>query len=219
MSIQSAVVPSPNDAVAQYLFRQPNPSRMAAIRKYAGKSILDCGCGNGAYIKEFVKDYDIHGMDMAEFPTWACFPGRFRQGSVVDLPYEDESFDTVTSFEVLEHVPNTVEILKGFHRVARKNIIISVPNCDIPQGMQDSRLTFFHYTDDTHCNFFTLDTISKACADAGFQVRDAKLINEVNLLPLFKEAFYGPQFVWKIMNRYLRRRPLHMTCLVVADKV
>ncbi|GAI70639.1 unnamed protein product, partial [marine sediment metagenome] len=45
------------------------------------------------------------------------------------LPFADDFFDTVIMFELLEHVHNSDEILKEAKRVARKNILITVPDC------------------------------------------------------------------------------------------
>ena len=175
-------------ATDAYLDRPVNPHRLAAILDHAGRRILDAGCGNGAYVLRLIDQYDIHGLDTDEYPTWSSHPARFRRGSVATLPYDDGAFDTIVSFEVLEHVPDPLTVLKEFWRVSRANIILSVPNCELSPGMQKSRLAYYHYTDITHCNFFTLDSISKTCEAAGFTVTQRELINRVNLLPLLKEA-------------------------------
>jgi len=54
----------------------------------------------------------------------------FVQGSALNLPFEDESVDIVTAFEVLEHVPNEFSTLQEIYRVLNPGgyFLITVPN-------------------------------------------------------------------------------------------
>ncbi len=47
----------------------------------------------------------------------------------IDLPFNDNEFDLIACFEVLEHVPieDSILALKEMYRVSKKNLIISVP--------------------------------------------------------------------------------------------
>ncbi|MGM0503945.1 MAG: methyltransferase domain-containing protein [Bacteroidota bacterium] len=50
--------------------------------------------------------------------------------SATQLPFEDNSYDCVCAFQMLEHLPyhDSLKAFNDFVRVSRKNIIISLPN-------------------------------------------------------------------------------------------
>lgn len=51
-------------------------------------------------------------------------------GSVLDLPFEDNSYDVVVAFQMLEHIPykNLIIALNEIRRVARYHVVISLPD-------------------------------------------------------------------------------------------
>lgn len=213
---------APGDIKSQYQQRGVNADRLKAIREFAGTKILDVGCGSGAYILSLSSELDIHGIDHQEFGSWKEAPARFHVGTADKLPFEDGAFDTLLSFECLEHLPNPAEALREYYRVARKNIIVTVPNCTITEGMKKSNLLYSHWGDPSHSQFFTLSSISKAVEQAGFRVTHASFINRINLLPFFLE-WLGVKnaFCTKVANRLSRLLPLKthtLTCLVVGEK-
>jgi ubiquinone/menaquinone biosynthesis C-methylase UbiE len=48
-----------------------------------------------------------------------------------ELRFGPNSFDTVLMIEVLEHLPEPISALREAFRVAKKNVLISVPNTDV----------------------------------------------------------------------------------------
>lgn len=88
-------------------------------------SILEIGVGNG-FVSNYLSgnNYNIKTLDI---------DARLNPdvvGSVLDLPFEDNKFDLITCFEVLEHLPynKAEQAIKELYRVSSKNTIISVPN-------------------------------------------------------------------------------------------
>ena len=89
------------------------------------KKVLEIGIGNGFvynYLKE--KGIKIKTLDIDKNlnPDAA--------GSVLGIPFIDESFDVVVCCEVLEHLPYSEcsKALEEIHRVSRKHVVLSLPD-------------------------------------------------------------------------------------------
>lgn len=205
---------------ASYAVRGINKERLKAVRKFAGHSILDVGCGSGAYVLKLAEKYQISGVDYQRFPSWNEKPHLFSISDAEQLNLEDSSVDTILSFETLEHLSNPEQALREYYRVCRKNIILTVPNCQITPGMEKSKMIYYHWIDSTHINFFNQTTIIELVKNVGFQVHTNYYINQINLQPLLSEALAIPVFFDKILKKFLekQKRSYYLTCLLVACK-
>lgn len=56
------------------------------------------------------------------------------------------------------------------HRVSKKNIIISVPDCSLKSIFKDSGLVYNHWIDKSHTQYFTKDSIKDLLECNGFKV-------------------------------------------------
>lgn len=94
------------------------------------KTALDLGCFTGGVSVAWYERYglaEISGVDVRpEFVEAATMfarsrsvEGDFRLGAGEMLPFADESFDAVLSFDVLEHVHDVAATLDECHRVLR----------------------------------------------------------------------------------------------------
>jgi ubiquinone/menaquinone biosynthesis C-methylase UbiE len=210
-----------NQPFEDYKIRGVNPQRMEAIRRFAGKSILDVGCGSGAYVLELQNEYDIAGVDWVSYPSWKAMPARFSVANASGLTYAENSFDTVLSFETLEHLPDPLTALKTFYQICKNNIIITVPNCSVSSGLKDSNLIFSHWNDRSHVQFFEMETICELVEKAGFKIEANYLINPIKIAPFLNEAFVIPHVFRPFSKRLfngLQKRSYHITCLVVGKK-
>ena len=97
-----------------------------------GNSVLDVGCGRADFLKLIKPDYQIAGIEITKVRVADCNT-RLGQNAVklsnLDgrLDFEDDSFDTVVSLEVLEHLEDPEKALKDLIRISRKRIIVTVP--------------------------------------------------------------------------------------------
>lgn len=206
---------------ASYAARGINQERLEAILKFAGHSILDVGCGSGAYVLKLAKQYQISGVDYQRFSSWEEKPHLFSISDAAQLKLPDNSVDTILSFETLEHLQNPEQALKEYYRVCRQNIIITVPNCQITPGMDSSKMIYSHWIDPTHINFFQMEDIIKMVKDVGFNITQSYYINKINLQGLIKEAFDFSGFFGSKISQIIfkkQKRQYYITSLIVATK-
>lgn len=204
-----------------YSVRKCNPYRLNTLIEHSGDSILDVGCGSGAYVHKLRDQKNIQGVDYQEFDSWKEAPELFKVSLANKLPFEDNSFDTVSCFEVLEHLEDPTGALRELKRVASKNVILSVPDCTWPDFLKKGNLLFSHYSDRTHVNFFTPKTLRELFEQEGFKVVEQKAINPVNPMPLIENYFkFSNNLLDRILKKRLKRlekNEIFITTMIVAE--
>lgn len=116
-----------NEHFARYAF---------AVRLVRGKRVLDLGCGTGYGAAELARTAAaVSAVDVApEAVEWAREKfgehADFRQASATALPFDDDSFDAVVCFEVIEHLAEWPRLLTESKRVLAPGgvLIVSTPN-------------------------------------------------------------------------------------------
>ena len=97
--------------------------------------ILEVGCGPGESTRRLLQMLNGQYLEASEYEQRLVdlheqhgFPVPLRQESVYELHREDNAFDCVIMLEVLEHLQDYEVALKEVFRVARKYVVLSVPN-------------------------------------------------------------------------------------------
>jgi len=101
------------------------------------KKLLDVGCGCGWSSFCFAKaGYRTTGIDLnlCAFEPPATQNLSLLEGSALALPFEDRSFDVITSYQCIEHIPNPEAALNEMIRVCKPNGMICIvgPNLVSP---------------------------------------------------------------------------------------
>jgi SAM-dependent methyltransferase len=90
-------------------------TEFAAAQSLETKRVLEVGSGRG-YLQDVVSDYT--GLDIS--PSVKRFYHKpFVLASATALPFQDNSYDSLWSIWVLEHVPNPEQALREMRRVVK----------------------------------------------------------------------------------------------------
>lgn len=103
------------------------------VAPLAPRSVLDAGCGEGEALARLA-DLLPDRVSAIDLDPRAAERARDRlpqvdvgTGSVLELGFEDSSFDLVLCLEVLEHVPGPEAGVAELARVAASDVVVSVP--------------------------------------------------------------------------------------------
>jgi len=159
--------------------------------------LLDIGCGMGFFLEYAEKFYETYGMDVSEYAIKEA-RGRLHStklflGNVNQLGLKSNCFDTVTCFDVLEHLEKPELAIKECYRVLQKGgfYIFSVPNTD-SYGLKWKKEKWRGYRDPTHATFLSSKEWSQLPEKNGFTVID-RFYNGLTDSPYFKGVpFFHP---------------------------
>ncbi len=187
--------------------------RWAAVSNYAGHRVLDLGCSNGKYVQRLRSlGYFAVGADVLASPQWSG-SDPYLVATAGDLPFHAHTFDTVLAFETLEHVRDVDRALAECRRVATRNLILSVPNCDTPPPLASAGLAFHHWTDGTHVNFFDAASLDAKLRESGYSdVLVTPILPTLPALPLLTSMGL-PLRIAGAASRVISRLTVHEYCL------
>ncbi len=148
--------------------------------------ILDAGCGTGGnleWLRRYAGNGRIIGLDFVGTALGFCRQAGHRylvQASATDLPFADESFDLVTSFDVLVQIPGAgadEQAIREMYRVLK------------PGGHAFVRAATYAWMKSDHDvalgsqRRYTLGELRGKLERAGFKIKRATYANSV-LLPV-----------------------------------
>ncbi len=116
-----------SDPSVYNMCRKDYPDVLAEAVREPFTDLLDAGCGTGAMLGMFKRDYpdkNYTGVDLSEKMIEAAnkkhMEGiRFVAGDCESLPFADSSFDVVTCSMSFHHYPNPEKFFMSLHRVLR----------------------------------------------------------------------------------------------------
>jgi SAM-dependent methyltransferase len=98
----------------------------------AGARILDAGCGSGRNMVELARYGAVTGIELSRTSVALARErgvGEVLEGSVLEMPLADDSFDLVASLDVIEHLEDDLGALREFRRAVAPGgaLLVTVP--------------------------------------------------------------------------------------------
>jgi malonyl-CoA O-methyltransferase len=95
----------------------------SGLGQITGQCVLDAGCGRGRFARALLEEYPnarVVGVDISA-EMLKCVPSSVetRQGSLLNLPFAENSFDHAYSVEALEHAINPESAIAELCRVVK----------------------------------------------------------------------------------------------------
>jgi SAM-dependent methyltransferase len=99
----------------------PNPAR-----------VLDAGCGSGRNMVELAGLGTVTGVELSETSVSLARKrevGEVIEGSVLEMPFDPDSFDLAVSLDVIEHLEEDLDALAELRRVVAPggSLLVTVP--------------------------------------------------------------------------------------------
>lgn len=186
--------------------------------KHAGSTILDLGCGYGAYsLALSAEGRKCVGAEI-NMKYLASASGSGLPVVAVDsvLPFPDHSFDTVMLLEVIEHVPQLEGILREAFRVARRNVLITVPNSESLERLQENDVTYAHMLSSDHVHFFDPASLEELLAKFGGKV---EIRRDDPIYPFWFVSRSVAYYALRVLYRTGLLRPGYFTRLYAVASV
>jgi SAM-dependent methyltransferase len=135
---------------------------------------LDIGCGQGTFLRLLKREgWECHGTELTEKSASRAsgFGIPVSVGEIEENQFPPYSFDLITLWHVLEHLPEPPKTLKILTRLLKKGgiLAISTPNIDSLQA-EVGRGQWFHLDPPRHLYLFSPRTLEQMMESLRFQL-------------------------------------------------
>jgi len=213
-------------------------SQVELIKRYKkGTTLLDVGCGEGFFLFNASKaGYTTKGIELSQ--DAAAYAKRefsldIEAGAFGDVQFPGNHFEVVTLWQVLEHIPHPLEILKEAHRILKPGGLIAASTPDI-EGIPSMMLRRKWWNiRRIHINQFSTKTLMDILQNAGFKnVSSVSYRESISLLMLLipivrhlkaygllKDLSYPSAILGKALNKITLTYPSRLdNCTVIGFK-
>lgn len=169
-----------------------------------GSTVMDLGAASGVIAEQLAKEgFQVKGVeyDQKLVEDWKSRTRHKNveivQGDGRHLPYQDSEFDAAIALEVLEHIPDTEQVLTELARVIKPGgkLVIGVPTAWSERIFYKLNPDFAKQAD--HCHVFTKNFLTKRLEQSGFRVYSSRGENS--------------EYTWLWFGLAMGRVPFHFT--------
>ena len=145
-----------------------------ALRGRAAVRTLDLGCGMGGMLGPLARYGPAFGTDVSEEGLSFCRGRGFTRVARADgyhLPFRDGTFDLVTLFDTVEHIPEDERVFAEAARVLRPGGLLMITG---------PAYGFLYSDNDAfaqHCRRYTMGDLCRKTARAGFRPVERSYVN------------------------------------------
>jgi len=174
-----------------------------------GYKILDAGAGELQY-KKFCKHLNYISQDFGQYNGQGNNEGLQTNkrdntkldiiSDIIDIPVEDNHFNTIMCVEVLEHIPKPTKAVKEFYRILKPGgkLILTAPFCSLT-----------HYAPYYFSNGYSKYWYEKILKENNFKIDEIKfngnffeyLAQEIRRIPSIEKKYTNLTLSKKIINR------------------
>jgi SAM-dependent methyltransferase len=155
--------------------------RLSVIERYTPPgTLLDVGCATGIFLKVAQeRGWAVVGIEIA--PEAAREAERLTGCRIVASPEpfleEGRTFDVITLWEYLEHVPDPRAELHRLHRLLRPGGLLALSTPNAGQRLaQRAPALWKEFKPPEHLSFFTVETLHRLLVGCGFDVLRVRAI-------------------------------------------
>ena len=213
-------------------------SQVGLIKRYGnGTRLLDVGCGEGFFLFNASKaGYTTKGIeisqDVAEYARRE-FGLDVEAKPFEELRFAENYFDVVTLWQVLEHVPYPLMVLKEVHKILKPGGLLATSTPDIEGILAKIFRRKWWNLRRLHINQFTTKTLTDMLNRAGFKnvfstnykeyiSMSMLVIPVLKYLQLYERAktlFHPNSTSGRIMNKLILVYPSRLdNCTVIGFK-
>lgn len=218
------------DVTDNFVYQRSKLAYVEAAKRVCG-DILEIGTGTGYGIdiiaprcRRFVTMDKTRSEELAAMPENV----EFVQATVPPLPFADESFDYVVSFQVIEHIKRDREFVREVHRVLKKGgkFIVSTPNR--PMSLTRNPWHVREYNAEQFGALLSTFTEVEALGVAGnervwsYYEKNRESVRRIMRFDILRMQWWLPRWVlqipYDILNR-LNRRRLHSENRTLTENI
>ena len=149
-------------------------NRLSAIELLiAPGRLLDIGCSLGYFVEAAIqRGWQACGIEISPHAAGEAksLGLDVKTGALEDARYPDASFDCVTMWDVLEHVPDPTLHMREVRRILKPGGIVTVGTPDLGHSaFREKREDWRHLKPSEHIFYFEERTLARLFAKTGFR--------------------------------------------------